>query len=178
MDEEDRAWTAPQPMNWAAYQAGPGAGRGRGSWGEGGGRLGTARQRRPIAAGYGRRRQACNKVFNETLSLFADCRNTICIYDVMGDQIDLRVASMTCHVSASGPCHLLWLPSSDWKIIKHGLQLMNTVGHTRSVFQCSSPQKLSNVVNSIVLQVSTDTALWICSCQQFRVRHLLEGSEL
>ena len=55
-DEEDRAGTAPQPMNWAAYQAGPGAGRGRGSWGEGGGRLGTARQRRPIAAGYGRRR--------------------------------------------------------------------------------------------------------------------------
>ena len=55
MDEEDRAGTAPQPMNWAAYQAGPGAGQGRGSWGEGGGRLGTARQRHPIAVGYGRR---------------------------------------------------------------------------------------------------------------------------
>lgn len=29
-DEEDRAGTAPQPMNWAAYQAGPGAGVGEG----------------------------------------------------------------------------------------------------------------------------------------------------
>lgn len=56
-DEEDRAGTAPQPMNW--QQGAPGLGRGRGGhWGEGGGRVGNAaRQRRPIAAGgYGRRR--------------------------------------------------------------------------------------------------------------------------
>lgn len=53
-DEEDRAGAAPQPMNWA-HQAGPGVGRGRGGW-EGGGRLGNSRQRRPVAAGYGRRR--------------------------------------------------------------------------------------------------------------------------
>lgn len=58
-DEEDRAGTAPQPMNWATHQGAPGLGRGRGGhWGEGGGRVGNAaRQRRPIAAGgYGRRR--------------------------------------------------------------------------------------------------------------------------
>lgn len=55
-DEEDRAGAAPQPMNWATHQGAPGLGRGRGHWGEGGGRLGNARQRRPIAVGYGRRR--------------------------------------------------------------------------------------------------------------------------
>jgi len=55
-DEEDRAGTGPQPMNWASYQTGPVVGRGRGSLVEGGGRLGNARQRRPVAAGYGRRR--------------------------------------------------------------------------------------------------------------------------
>ncbi len=30
-DEEDRAGTGPQPMNWASYQTGPVVGRGRGS---------------------------------------------------------------------------------------------------------------------------------------------------
>jgi regulator of nonsense transcripts 2 len=60
-DEEDRAGTAPQPMNWASHQGASGVGRGRGGgthWGDGGGRVGNAaRHRRPVAAGgNGRRR--------------------------------------------------------------------------------------------------------------------------
>ncbi|KAG6555992.1 hypothetical protein Mapa_001932 [Marchantia paleacea] len=57
-EEEDRGGAAPQPMNWSAPSAPNMAGRGSGAkagW-DGAPRSGNSRQRRPVAAGYGRRR--------------------------------------------------------------------------------------------------------------------------
>ncbi|KAL3689456.1 hypothetical protein R1sor_015765 [Riccia sorocarpa] len=56
-EEEDRGGAAPQPMNWSVPSA-PNMGRGSGSKGgwDGAPRSGNSRQRRPVAAGYGRRR--------------------------------------------------------------------------------------------------------------------------
>lgn len=59
--------------------------------------------------------------------------------------IKFRVACMTCHVPASGPCHLPWLPSSDWESINMGCRqtMWTTLKHVFSVALHKRSQVLS-----------------------------------